>query len=275
MKTSIIEFSIFCFIYCLSLSESVQEELLNHKSCLHLFNKTYCSVLSTCDKNNTICNDDQSLIQKHASRWGVYLGLAGNIPSILVTLLFGIYSDKIGRKVFILIPLIGYIISTVTFGVISFNDSIPVYYLYIGNCLAGFFGGFYALLSSCFAVIADLTNASNRTKRVILLEAMSSLGAIFGNITGGLIVEKFGFVYVYLLILGLYIIQVIYWYFLKETRAGVPFNRLSINDVFTGEDGIKVKVRVLLQNENGARKCVLLSLIIFLLLSFCKFSLSH
>lgn len=176
MQTTFVEIFLFVFLYCLLLNSSVTEELLNHKACLDVFNQSYCKQLYSFNSNNntnSIVKVNQDLVQKKASRWGVYLSMAGNIPSLFVTLLFGVCSDKIGRKTFILMPVIGYVISNVTFGLIAYYDSIPIYFLYIGSLIGSCFGGFYAVLSSCFAYVADITNEANRTKRIVLLESMS------------------------------------------------------------------------------------------------------
>lgn len=92
---------------------------------------------------------------------------------------WGSLSDRIGRRPVILISLLGGALSYLAF---AFAGSL--WMLFVARALAGLFGG---NISTAHAYIADVTDASNRSKGMGLLGAAFGLGFIFGPLLGGVL----------------------------------------------------------------------------------------
>ncbi|KAJ7365403.1 hypothetical protein OS493_005510 [Desmophyllum pertusum] len=88
--------------------------------------------------------------------------------------------------------------------------SLDVNYLLIGVCISGFFGGFATTLLGVFSYISDITDKSQRTVRVAVLESMIFMGGTVGNLIGGQLVEHGGFMAAFGLCLGSNVLVIAY-----------------------------------------------------------------
>jgi len=90
--------------------------------------------------------------------------------------------------------------------------SLDVNFILIGVCISGFFGGFATTLLGVFSYISDISDKSQRTLRVAILESMIFLGGTVGNLVGGVLVEYQGrgFLVAFGLCLGLSVIVILY-----------------------------------------------------------------
>ncbi len=104
-----------------------------------------------------------------------------SIASFIAAPFWGQFSDNNGRKKVLLIGLIGFTISFLTFGL--FIDHLPM--LYFSRIIGGLFSG--ACFSTTTSIVADLTTAEERNRYMGLLGMMIGLGFIFGPAVGGLL----------------------------------------------------------------------------------------
>ncbi|MDQ3019030.1 MAG: MFS transporter [Bacteroidota bacterium] len=95
---------------------------------------------------------------------------------------FGIISDRKGRKPLILIGLAGYSISF-----FLFSASTSLWLLYFSRILGGIFSS--AFLTSSSAYIADITPVNKRGKGMALLGGVTSLGFVAGPLMGNFLSE--------------------------------------------------------------------------------------
>ncbi|TDM12898.1 MFS transporter [Macrococcus lamae] len=104
-----------------------------------------------------------------------------SIASFIAAPFWGQFSDNKGRKKVLLIGLIGFAVSFLTFGL--FIDNLPM--LYFSRIIGGLFSG--ACFSTTTSIVADLTTAEERNRYMGLLGMMIGLGFIFGPAVGGLL----------------------------------------------------------------------------------------
>ncbi len=100
--------------------------------------------------------------------------------------IFGILSDKHGRKKILLIAmvftLLGYTISGVA---VYFNN---IVWLFFGRVLSGLGFGSQSIL---FSSVADISSSENKAKNYGLLGVAFGIAFIFGPATGGIVSSKF------------------------------------------------------------------------------------
>lgn len=81
----------------------------------------------------------QQEVQAQAANWSMYISLASFLPNLLMTVVYGIYSDQIGRRITFVLPAIGSILSTLAdMAIIDFDLPLPFFFLEV---IEYFFGG--------------------------------------------------------------------------------------------------------------------------------------
>lgn len=151
-------------------------------------------------------------VQKEAARWNIYIEVATNVPSIFMTILYGSYSDKIGRKIILLLPPIGLMVAAaVNICIIHFD--LPVY-VFLLTSLQSFFGGSNMMIAACFAYIADTTTHQARAFRMTLLDVILMSAASFAQLGLGYWIKAQGFFPPYMFVLGAGFISLLYGIFL-------------------------------------------------------------
>ena len=215
---------------------------------------------SPVDANGTLtCNVNKSSheyimqqeAQSDASRWMIMYNAIGIAPSILVTALLGPYTDKGGRKIAILLPIIGSILRCVV-TIIMMAFKLPIQLLFLATFMEGIFGSVSTLLMASFAYIADISTKEQRAFRILVLESSLCVGIILSNIAMGYMIKMTGFMYPFIVIITLYIVCFIYGIFLQETVSKSPHARL-----FTTAN-IKNSFMVLIKKEETNRRWKLL-----------------
>ncbi|KAM4726183.1 lysosomal proton-coupled steroid conjugate and bile acid symporter SLC46A3 [Anableps anableps] len=150
---------------------------------------------SRCAPSNSSSNqtDFHKEVQKQASLFSVYSELLSTIPSLIVTLVLVAYSDRGGRKITIIMPLIGALIYTTTFLTVSFFE-LNIYLLIGSSFLSSLFGGISTFLGGCFAYIADLChNDRQKTLRMAGVDMMIGLLSGLAAISTGYFLRAAGF----------------------------------------------------------------------------------
>ncbi|XP_053703403.1 solute carrier family 46 member 3 [Synchiropus splendidus] len=147
---------------------------------------------SRCLSNNNNSSHYEAM-QRQASLFSLYTELFSTIPSLVVTLVLVSYSDRGGRKVTIVLPLIGTLIYTLSFLAVSFFE-LNIYLLIGSSLLSSLFGGLGTFLGGCFAYVADLCHDSKqKTMRMAGLDMMIGMLSGVAAISTGYFLRAAGF----------------------------------------------------------------------------------
>ena len=236
---------LFMFMLCTFLKFPVNQQLIFRKTCIQLYNESFCANNFTRKACGQSLSEQENAVQRSSSEWIFYNTVAYSVPSIISSLLLGSWSDKFGRKVTIVLPLIGLGIEAISSILnVHFYEASPVYLLY-GNILSGVFGGFSTLLMAVFSYMADVTkDKSNRTLRIGLLESMTFVGGATGELISGVLIENLGFMAPFIIILSLIVIVIIYIVLvLRESYFPNQQSRFFSLDTFHGSFKVWVKLR--------------------------------
>ena len=260
---------LFGYMFCLFLTYPVEQQLIYHKLCSQSFNQTYCETLyNSRDKKY---KSDQNLIQEQTAQWGIYMDIAKTLPAVLSTMFYGAWSDRIGRKTVMILPIVGDFIGAICNILNSYYFNASISYLLIGAITSSAFGNFAAMLLATFSYIADISSKDSRTVRVTILESMIYLGSVVSNISGGWLLQKAGFVPVFGLNCTIYFLLMIYWFFLPESY--VPLlkeTKSKLKDLFN-KSRIQETFRIFIVKRNEKFRVTILLLIgCFCVLELCK-----
>ena len=132
-------------------------------------------------------------MQRQASLFSLYTELFSTIPSLVVTLILVAYSDQRGRKVTIIMPLIGGLIYNLSFLTVSYFE-LNIYLLVGASLLSSLFGSTGTLLGGCFAYVADMCDDDKRkTLRMAGIDMVIGLLSGVAALSSGYFLRVAGF----------------------------------------------------------------------------------
>ena len=186
--------------------------LVLHKVCLYSYNATICSDV---DGEYTKVEND---VQAEAAYWNFYLKMALFIPGAVVSSLYGPLSDRLGRRMFLIIPSVGSILGAVSFLLQTYFPRMPLDYLVASEVVVGLSGNVVTAYIVAKSYLCDVTDGDNRTKRLGVMKAMSHIGGPVGAALFGVLVDQSGFAAVFYILAAIHacvILYILFW--LHET----------------------------------------------------------
>ncbi len=187
-KILTIEPVIFLYMFATYLSLSiVQQYLLNRFGEEKLKNTRFVW------PNHSFCVNSTGLdayanatdeVQAKSSRVFLYGQIPNQLISIVVTLVFGPLSDRIGRKPIMYVVSIGSTLNGLALlCLIHYNLSIT--YFILLNVVSGLIGGYASILTACLAYVTDISSQKWLIYRIGIVEAMIFAGGALGEGLGG------------------------------------------------------------------------------------------
>ncbi|XP_068600901.1 lysosomal proton-coupled steroid conjugate and bile acid symporter SLC46A3 [Brachionichthys hirsutus] len=149
---------------------------------------------STCgangSSNHSIYTEE---VQRRASLFALYTDAFSVVPSLVVTLVLVAYSDRGGRRIAIVCPLIGTLLYTLAFLVVSYFK-LNIYLLIGSSIVNSLFGGMGAFMGGCFAYVTDLcTGERQKTLRIAGVDMMIGLLSGAASLSTGYFLRAAGF----------------------------------------------------------------------------------
>ncbi|XP_067681037.1 proton-coupled folate transporter-like [Haliotis asinina] len=173
----------------------------------------------------------ETKIQSKAADYNIFLIFTSTFPGIFQTILLGSLSDRYGRKLSMLLPISGLVSKLIVY-LIVFELDLPLGYLFIGNAIEGFSGGFGTMLTAIFGCAADITPVGpKRGFRMAVIQAVMSLGSASGSLVAGVWTEEANFkqpLYFLIALSGATLLFTIFIF--PETRRNLPKESLSVKE---------------------------------------------
>ena len=144
------------------------------------------------------------------------------IGNFLCSPLWGKLSDKMGRRKFLIIGILGYGVSQLGFGY-SENPIVIVIYRFLGGAFI------VSFLTVILAYIADITDKEKRLKGMMYYGAASTVGSALGSIIGGVIGNnnyKIPFLMQFILAI---VVSFLIFLFIEETVDKESINNIKID----------------------------------------------
>lgn len=147
----------------------------------------------------------------------VYLNMAYLIPSCIMAAFLGSYTDRVGRKTVLLFPMVAGTLRTLLYLVII-QLKLNMNFLLLANLIDGLSGGSTTVITCCFAYIADISSAKDRSIRIFLVELGTSVGVGVSQIYTGYMIKSLGYVYPFLLLEALHAVNLLFViFYIQET----------------------------------------------------------
>lgn len=168
---------------------------------------------SLCETNKSAARfKQQQDIQSETATWHAYCHLASSLPALIMALLVGSWSDKMGRKFALWIPTAGFLFKA-AFMSIAMKMEWNIYIFIIPFVVEGLCGTYISLITVAYSFAADLTKlGKSRTFGIVLIEITLGIG-----ITIGYMIKHIGFLNGAILVSGMAIFSGILIFFLPES----------------------------------------------------------
>ena len=262
---------IFLHTFTWALGSVIQQNLIIGKVCHDLgFSEDICEDINNYDTENDV-------VQTQASQINMYLSILGSLPCSVVALFIGPWSDKNGRVPVMIIPMIGFILSSLWWlANVHFMDW-PAHYLLVSGVF-NIFGGFTVFLIGAYSFMADVTHPTSRTTRIAIFDIFFFAGVPFGTFLSGCLYKYSGYFGIFGTILILQVLIVVYIIvFIRDTRG--PYSNCQDNESETNRRtsfrrylSIMDKNQLLSvfqvtckKRENGLRKVILILVTLMLI----------
>ncbi|XP_063595702.1 proton-coupled folate transporter-like [Penaeus indicus] len=180
-----------------------------------------------------VCNnlsehpEEDILVQREFSVFAFYNSIIMSIIPLIFVLFMGAWSDKYGRKVPLLMTLIGHVMYAGGYLLSNWQTSWPVEVIYFVTVLEALGGGNVGLLSTTTSYICDICPEKTRTSRVSTANSLWYLGGPVGTLVGALVIKYGGYNLALLLVLLAYLLAVLYVVFVIKESHG-PFAKTDL-----------------------------------------------
>lgn len=161
-----VEPTMWLYMMAFMITSIVEQAFFVHKSCRvdHGYSEEICSKLND---NATI----KAEVQMTVSEFHQWNNIAGHVVPIILALFFGNWSDRRGRKLPLVLGLLGKFIYSFMVVINSLVDTWNLNtVVYTASLPMGILGGDVAIFGSCFAYISDISSVQQRTLRITLLD---------------------------------------------------------------------------------------------------------
>ena len=171
----------------------------------------------------------QSHIQDEASKYLVIYKVLMNAPALFLGFFCGSWSDKIGRKIPILLSLVATATAVLFYAVSMWVEmagqgvpAIPL--VLVGALIRGGVGRSAVITMALYSLVCDQTNRQNRTKKIGRLLSMSYFGYFLGSLAAAGLLESYGFDLIFVIVLAVDILSIIVVIFFMDKDIRVRNN---------------------------------------------------
>ncbi|XP_036359865.1 proton-coupled folate transporter isoform X3 [Octopus sinensis] len=219
---TIVEPILFLYMFTQFMNAAVFQSLFYSRICLKNFNASICSVLG-----NGSFTSEENYVQGQTSNWILYCNVVLLIPSTFVSFFFGPFSDKVSRKIVIILPIIGNVLLFCVCALVSYLENVPIAYILLGYFLSGLLGGYIGMLMAILSYATHVTDIKFRTIRIGIVESMIFFSGTIGVFLSGILLKYIGFVWIYVLMAGCCIVALIYCIIVIEdiNTSGESFSK--------------------------------------------------
>ena len=177
--------------YCLMFTTSkvVKTNLFIEKVCRLDFNYTE-EICNNFTSKGLVDKEIELNVQDRVAELKIYEGLIAALPAAFFCLFVGPWSDVHGRKILLILPLLG--------NIVAYAACIVNYYFFFEldtnflllSSVYGFFGAYQCFNMGLYGYVSDITSAKNRTIRLSLVNGIFSLGFVVGTKLGSYLFQN-------------------------------------------------------------------------------------
>ncbi|XP_033364805.1 thymic stromal cotransporter homolog isoform X1 [Bombus vosnesenskii] len=271
MEEVSVEPTMWLYMMAFMITSVVEQAFFVYKACRvdHGYSEEICANL----KDNATINTKVQVTVSSFHQWN---NIAGHVVPIILALFFGNWSDRRGRKLPLIIGLLGKFIYSFMVVINSMMDTWDLNTIvYTASLPMGMLGGDVAIFGSCFAYISDISSVQQRTLRITILDVVYlstmptgvALGSyLYSNVVKSSYTIMFGINSTLLALAILYSLVRLKWQTLPQQQSLAGTNLLT--DYFDKKH-VMATVRTMTKNRpNHGKLHLWLLLVIMMLYTF-------
>lgn len=211
------------------------------------------------------------VVQRAASLFSLYSELFSMIPSLIVTLILVAYSDQCGRKITIILPLVGSLVYILSFLAVSFFE-LNLYLLIVASFVSSLFGGIGTMLGGCFSYIADMCeDGKQKTLRMAGVDMVIGLLSGVASISTGYFLRATGFNWPFLTSAICQLFNLLYAIFILAESRVVETSAEGVNCCMSLQKLMKGVQQIFVGGSRNRNYLLGLLITIFSLYTFADF----
>ncbi|CAH1142293.1 unnamed protein product [Phyllotreta striolata] len=185
-----------------------------------------------------------------------------DLAPIIFCMFVGTWSDKFGRKPFLILCLTGFVLSTLINTLIIHFEYVSPWWFVISNIPSSLTGGFTTLLMVISAYLTDVTDDNNRMIRLAIFEAFFALASILGNLSSSYLLYATSYEWIYIIATSFLVLSLLYTiFFIPESRKDIiPFSMKELINTINLKDIIKESFK---KRENNTRPYIVTILVFY------------
>lgn len=219
-KLSVISAELIMFIYMFSyvVRSTTSTVMIMNKVCeVHLgYSEDIC-------KNLEHFKEIKNEVETMTNNYHMGHSVISMLPSAILALFIGSWSDKYGRKPPLILALTGIIIDGFGAVTCAYYFHTRVEYYYITAVFTGLSGGFISVLMVLYSYASDITTSGKRTMKYAFMELSFGLSMPLGQLLGGWLFKltDSGYIYVFITSVSGHILGLFCVVFLMEETTGL------------------------------------------------------
>ncbi|GFY58801.1 proton-coupled folate transporter [Trichonephila inaurata madagascariensis] len=189
-----LEIVAFLFTFSCVLTRISSTSMILNKVCLAHFN--YPPEICANLENHT---EIKISVERLSTNYQLGHTLIQTVPAALLSCFVGPWSDHYGRKLPVIVAILGMSVDTLGSAICAHYLDSRVEYYFIPAIFTGAFGGVVSLLAVVYSYASDLTPLRERTMKYAFIEMAAGFAQPLGVASGGWIYNFFGYPSVFLL----------------------------------------------------------------------------
>lgn len=171
--------------------------------------------------HNITAREDEN-VQRWTSHLMMYTTIAFLTPASIMAMYTGSWSDRMGRKLPLIIPPIGFIITAMAYAAVNmYIESSPLWAIPFIAVINGLCGGEITMIAASVSYVISVSDVENRIQRLAVVEGMIAMGATLGPLASGFLTTHSGHTPVFFTVAGLVFLSLLYAVFcIKEIKPG-------------------------------------------------------
>ena len=134
-------------------------------------------------------------IQQTTAEWNIYFSVSSSIPMLFANLIWGSYSDILGRRFLFVLCTLGASIKVGIFIVVVRSEA-SLLYMVLANVIEGLTGSFTIMFVAAFSFVADITEPGRkRTIYIVVVECCLGITVTLSTFVTGYFIQYQGFFY--------------------------------------------------------------------------------
>ena len=207
-------------------------------------------------------------VQSESAAYLIYYKLLVNLPAVLLGLFCGAWSDRVGRKLPVLLCCVGTVLAVICYmGSLALgSQGLALPLILTGAAIRGVFGKSAVITMALHSYVADMSTRETRTRKLGKLLAMNYFGYFVGSLAAGSLLQVAGYDVVFCAVMLVTALCILITMALMKDSVPEPPGEVEVMED-TGGTGrrpplhpahVKESLQVLYVARKGRARCHLL-----------------